>query len=293
MSPTIPDDAERYRIFAYLKRASSLTAWRYGLRMCTQFTQAYERVAKKAEGKTVMILGQPSVLLHPQELGFALRGQAAFVEAVKRLERGDRFCFRYAEALGHFFEGFRGYDCHMSMVQGHMMGHATFPIVESELYPELDEASQGIGYFANAHRVVLEPQYYEPAAVESASSLKDVPEYMHLPESGDVPTPSKEVLVHTKSRVPYHGIYEPVKFEMVRSMWRLFGQAATNENTVFEKQGWLNYLTAGSKAPPLRVDMGDVYTHTTNTVWRLIWKDERYVNGVVPEEESSYGYPID
>ena len=55
----------------------------------------------------------------------------------------------------------------------------------------------------------------------------------------------------------------------------------------------MHYLNAGSRAPGIPFPE-QPYDHRwvgKPGVWRLLWKDERYMDGKVPAEEATYGYP--
>lgn len=51
----------------------------------------------------------------------------------------------------------------------------------------------------------------------------------------------------------------------------------------------MNYLHGGSVAPEIGVETG---TDNINlcTMWRLLWRDDRYVNGTIPEEDADYRF---
>jgi hypothetical protein len=93
-----------------------------------------------------------------------------------------------------------------------------------------------------------------------------------LPE---LPEIYKEVTIATGDDIPFSGIWEPMKDGKLG--------------------GAMNYLHGGSYAPTYREtnllpsdrDYG-FKAHTVNTVWRLIWRDDRYEDGKIPEEEKSY-----
>jgi hypothetical protein len=49
--------------------------------------------------------------------------------------------------------------------------------------------------------------------------------------------------------------------------------------------GCMNYLLAGTSAPQYQDGERDKPMPVT---WRLVWKDERYLDGTIPEEEKDY-----
>jgi hypothetical protein len=50
----------------------------------------------------------------------------------------------------------------------------------------------------------------------------------------------------------------------------------------------MNYLHQGSVAPTIGFEGDDDRSEGRSTVWRLLWKDERYLDGTMPAEEQSY-----
>lgn len=84
----------------------------------------------------------------------------------------------------------------------------------------------------------------------------------------DVAMP-KDILVSTGDQVPVFGIYEPQI-----------------------KDGCMNYLLGGTEAPTIWESDGNEATGNQQSVtWRLIWEDQRYVDGIIPAEENSYFSP--
>ena len=53
----------------------------------------------------------------------------------------------------------------------------------------------------------------------------------------------------------------------------------------------MNYLHGGSDAPTIEVFDADDEIEEVATQWRLIWKDDRYLDGTIPDEESAYTFP--
>lgn len=89
----------------------------------------------------------------------------------------------------------------------------------------------------------------------------------HLTSLPDVPAPADEILVQTGQPCPVFGIYEP----QVRD-------------------GVMTYMCQGQEA--LRYGEPCWYPGGGQPVsWKLIWTDERYLDGKIPDEESSYFPP--
>jgi len=93
----------------------------------------------------------------------------------------------------------------------------------------------------------------------------------NLPEIFDI------VNVKTSEFIPYSGIWEPVD----------------GSNHI----GTMSYLHGGRTAPKYVRDFRDkrdLYcgydSITEDAIWRLIWRDDRYEDGTIPEEEKDYQF---
>jgi hypothetical protein len=92
---------------------------------------------------------------------------------------------------------------------------------------------------------------------------KKVPFPPNLP---DVPIPTKSVLVRTGDPAPCFGIFEPQV-----------------------PDGCMNYLLEGVAVPQaMTVDDKGGGCYIRPAPWRLIWEDNRYLDGTIPEEEKDY-----
>lgn len=284
---------ERLKLFQFLKITTSLTAWRHGAVVEKAFSAAFETMFKKisADGNTrVNMYDQTTTILNSDEVGDLLAAHASFEFALRRLSKGDRFCFRFARSRGHFSHALEIFDSIRMRTARQAWGEGGFAVADTPYWAIVQPALITYSEFYETHNLILEPYMYMAALNVRLEQHRLAP-YLNYAAAGEIPTPEREVLVHWRDRVPAHGIYEPVKFEMVRSTWRLLGAKATVANNIFEPDGSVHYLTAGSKAPGMPIELSDGSTGSRTAVWRLLWKDERYKDGTVPEEERDYGYP--
>lgn len=290
---TEPANTERLRLFQFLKITSSLTAWRYGAEVEQAFVNAFESMFNKvsADGNTrVNMYGQTTTILNSSEVSDLLTSHASFGLALRRLSKGDRFCFRFARSRGHFTHALQAFDSVRMLASRQGWGEGGFPVADTPYWAIVQPSYIEFAQFYDTHHLILEPYIYM-AALNLRLEQHHLAPYLNYAAAGEIPTPEHEVLVHWRDRVPAHGIYEPVKFEMVRSTWRLLGSKATVANNIFEPDGCIHYLTAGSKAPGMPIELADGSTGSRTAVWRLLWRDDRYKDGVVPDEERDYGYP--
>ncbi|AKO10536.1 hypothetical protein ACU17_15745 [Xanthomonas oryzae pv. oryzicola] len=109
---------------------------------------------------------------------------------------------------------------------------------------------------------------------------------MHFPlVIPDVPDPVENTLVATGSRIPCSGIWEPV-YAPKPKKFSLFSKPDVPSGFL-PYIGALNYLHGGSPAPQAGQIVRDA-SIDIDVVWRLIWRDDRYEDGTIPEEEADY-----
>jgi len=99
----------------------------------------------------------------------------------------------------------------------------------------------------------------------------------------EVPDPAESSLVRTGRVVEHSGIWEPVDAPAPKiiSLFR-----PSSPKGPFPVAGTMAYLHGGTAAPNMASDgtrgKGEPAT------WRMLWRDDRYESGVVPEEEKHY-----
>jgi len=273
----LPTQHEREALFSWLKQASSLTAWERVL----AHHQAFVDVVEKAFQDTHR---------HPPEgedpyipegwMSDLLSSHVAFRAAVARLHKGDRSCFRFLGASGHFNQGISGIKFWRTLHDRYFhMGESDFPPVRSPSWPAIEQAMKACLNVYLQAAVVLQPQHLDvPAPVRSADSLQKHPDHfpfkilLRQPALPPVPSVEPPVLVKTGRTISTYGIWEPV----------------TKVGSRYETDGCLNYLHADSPAPTIDFPEDGQRHEGRPTLWRLIWADERYGEQPVPREESSY-----
>nr|GEU28504.1 hypothetical protein [Tanacetum cinerariifolium] len=111
---------------------------------------------------------------------------------------------------------------------------------------------------------------------------------MSFPKPLDsVPDPVENIFLRTGENTPYSGVWEPVKVPKKSLISLITG--TPKPQPPFEIEGTMNYLHAGSKAPQVEVRAEDK-SAVFNTTWRLIWADDRYIDGTIPDEEATYRF---
>jgi hypothetical protein len=291
----IPTDHERRALFAWLKQASSLTAWRRLYTFHQVFldavSKAYEDEQNTPSLKQTIPTGWYTSILQDHD---------AFAAALERLARGDRRCFTFLGARGHFSQGILHVKWWQDMYSGSFSGRNGFDPQESPHWPEIAKAMHDCLAALSDIGAVLQDR-----VIGNPAPVSDVKEYLAYRESSlikhwnaqssipPVPTAVPEVLVPTGKVIPCYGLWEPVrvgrrsgtgttpgglKYELAES-WEVDGRTL---------DGDMNYLHGDFEAPTIEFEEDAPRNDGRPTTWRLVWRDDRYGDKPIPEEESRY-----
>lgn len=293
----IPTEHQRRAVFFYLRQSSSLTAWRRLYTLHQVFvdavTTAYED-EQNTPGRKATI---------PTEwYSDILRSQHAFEVALDRLARGDRRCFAFLGAPGHFSEGVRNVEWWQDMYQGSFSGRNGFSPADSLHWPNIENAMHDCLAALSDIGVVLQDRVIqEPAALSALHHALALPEssiIKHLvnePALPPVPHVALEVLVPTGQVIPCYGVWEPVRVGRHAGKHTSPGGVPYELGDTWEVDGRpldgpMNYLHGDFEAPMIAFE-GDLPRNDGRpTTWRLVWRDDRYGADPIPDEESHYAF---
>lgn len=257
-----PNDREK--IFWYLKRRTSYTAWKRAADAFDAFAIIFKKqVVEQPHAKGLM----DGTYWEPF-YSEVLKVQVLFEQGLARLLQGDRSVWLYNDR-GVLRDGKALANSWYSELVNN--GDRGDHFYDGKYIEEMIEAITLFNKYAS-DAGYLQPRMADTPAPECWTTFwYDIFSKLPLPKQlPDVPVPTAEVLVKTNDEVPVFGIYEPQV-----------------------KDGCMNYLLAGTPAPKLEVTDGTyVVGQPASVTWRLIWEDIRYLDGAVPEEESLY-FPIE
>jgi Immunity protein 71/Immunity protein 72 len=289
----IPTKAERRKVFYHLKKISSYTAWNRILDYYKVWAEVFERSVSEAADKATA--EQPAEI-NTQKLISVLKGLATCEKCVALLKQGNKSPFRY-DGLLCFAVAQRPKDHWVEFLWRLDIGESRLNTESIPYWLEIcDALSDLCGAWQEAGRNLLDPSdTYDPAPFafdtydrefyfgNKATIVKgEVSPSHHFPaDLPEVPEPEDVVLVQNGQDVPYSGIYEPIKAPPKKGVLSLL--EATPPVGPFEILGAMNYLHANSRATHIGEGREPI-----PTTWRLIWKDDRYTDGTIPAEESSY-----
>ena len=253
-------EEDRKKVFWYLKRKTSYTAWKRESDAFDRFADIFE---KQVREEPIATAGELSMWDTNWETSYPeiLKCQVLYEKALAQLKQGDRSVWLYNER-GLFHEAWGGHSWHEKLIYRVWTGDYKF---DGKYVSELTEAierfftvHQDVGYLQPTIEDVGMPDTFYKEKFEANSDLSR--EAVIFPaQLPDVPVPEEEILVRTGEEVPVFGIYEPQI-----------------------KDGCMNYLHGGTTARPY--DMSEKRPVT----WRLIWEDTRYLDGHVSNEEDQY-----
>lgn len=277
------DSETRRKVFWQLQRLTSYSLWERKRAAFELFTRAYENAVK------TWPKSQPEQV-EADSLGYLYETLSLYNKGLDELVKGRRHVWRIDqplyEAWGRsaltrsdlyrhpdFWE--RGMQLepwppkiealHQLLIASMFKGEAS-PL---EVNPD---SLAPIAYTSTPH-LLLDPTWYK----ETFYSLP----YPVFPDAlPELPKPT-EIVVATGDKVPEDGIWEPVRDRRKRVLAVIVIGAPQYENN-----GCFNYFVRGTIAPKISCESG-----FERTRWRLLWKDDRYVDGVIPDESEYFLTP--
>ncbi|QBH03049.1 Imm71 family immunity protein [Xanthomonas oryzae] len=279
----LPNELERRQMFYQLKKESSFTAWNRMLELYQAWADVTERSVREADAKGWLDESGISESHYVR----ILKGLAHHEEGVRRLRKGDKRVFKF-DANGEFVMGHRTVSHWLELVWRIEIGENG---INEALTPLWDEFRARLDDVATLRSEIwgdiIEGRYFEDSAPNIYGRwFQENVSKMHFPlVIPDVPDPVENTLVATGSRIPCSGIWEPVDAPKPKK-FSLFSKPDVPSGFL-PYIGALNYLHGGSPAPQAGQIVRDA-SIDIDVVWRLIWRDDRYEDGTIPEEEADY-----
>jgi hypothetical protein len=291
----IPTEHERRALCAWLKQASALTAWRRLYSFHQVFVDAVREAYEDEQNTPGLEQTIPT-----QWYADVLNSHDAFAVALDRLARGERRCFTFLGAPGHFSEGLRNVKWWQNMYSGSFSGRNGFDPARSSHWPQIENAMHDCLAALSDIGVVLQGR-----VIDNPAPVSNVKEYLSYPESSlikhwsgqavlpPVPTTVPEVLVPTGDVIPCYGIWEPVRIGRTSVTqttpggltYELADSRDVDGRTL---DGCMNYLHGDFEAPTIEFQGDSPRNDGRPTTWRLVWRDDRYQEKPIPAEESRY-----
>jgi hypothetical protein len=289
----IPTEHDRRAIFAWLKQASSLSAWRRLYAYNQAFVDVVQDVYEHEQKTPGMAQTIPTGWY-----ASALQSHDAFSAALDRLQRADRRCFVFLGARGHFSQGLLEVKWWQDMYSGSFSGRNGFGVEASPRWPEIESTMHECLAALSDIGVVLQQQFTDvPAPIDGMDAYlsqrhSSLIKHWHAqPSLPPVPAVTDEVLVPTGQVIPCYGIWEPVRVganppHAASGVPVPLPESRNVDGRLLD--GCMNYLHGDFAAPTIGFPEDNTRGEGRSTTWRLVWRDERYGENPVPEDEAKY-----
>ncbi|PPE65843.1 Imm72 family immunity protein [Caldimonas caldifontis] len=302
--PTPMSEDERRKVFWLLKKYSSYTAWEALAQAYYRFTDAWMTAMRRADDADIDEFNQDATKS-------ILTGRIGFEKGLARLKKGDRSVWRRSYERSYAAWGPLAQAAYQLNFIRKIMDPVEYVFDWMKNKEEVIAAAAALEDIRFGQESVMERLEQNVAPKSPWSVLATVhpkhrlpmrdPRHLNFPaQLPEVPLPS-DLTVNTGEEVPVDGIYEPEWGEPVQpdpGLWARVQAALGVRPSLYEPApqplvrrrhiGCMNYLVAHTVAPTYRDEERDKPWPVT---WRLIWKDERYLDGTVPEEEAQYLAP--
>ena len=294
------NEEDRKKVFWLLKKYSSYTAWK-------TLGDAYAKFAKEYEYAVVNTLNVSGELdeeefnefveWNSDHLKTILDGQIAFEKGLPLLLEGQRSVFRNTST------GYLNRAADAIIFVNRIMDPDEFVFDWMVNKEDVIQAAQTLKSRISGLFLVCEADELPMVAYGVALMFRPSTAPYNFPAIlPDVPSPTDE-LVETGNEVPVTGAWEPEwavspsadnpsPSQAASGFLNSVGQYASNLLKPLTtaapaklESGCMTYLLAGTNASKYKENYGEP---EINVTWRHIWKDDRYLDGSIPEEEQEY-----
>lgn len=272
------DAADRKKLFYYLQRKTSYTAWARASDAFDVFAAVYKKQVMQESKAPGSIFGATEWDLWYTDI---LRAQVWFEQGLKALRQGDHSVWLY-NSRGVLRDALMtGAHWYTELIFGGERGdHQYFGKYLDEMkiaITRFNAVQQDVGYLQSKMtdtpasefwgewlQSVLNNQPFPRKSVDGIEPALQASPLRYPDPLPEVPVPARQVLVSTGQPVPVDGIWEPQV-----------------------KNGCMNYMMQDTEALLLDQEGGS----PRDVVWKLVWEDTRYTDGDIPAEERLYFVP--
>jgi hypothetical protein len=293
MPYALPTDHERRALFAWLKQASSLAAWRRLYSFHQAFLDSVQNVYEQEQRNIGTVPTIPT-----DWYASILTSHDGFAAALSRLQHADRRCFAFLGSRGHLSEGLLQVKWWQNMYAGSFSGRNGFTPADSPRWSEIEQPMHDCLAALSDIDVVLQERFTDmPAPIDAIAPYRSDPtsslikHWLAQPSLPPVPAITHELLVPTGSVLPCYGIWEPVRVGGQPPQAASGAPVPLAESRNVDGRlldGCMNYLLGDFAAPTIAFPEDDLRREGRSTTWRLVWRDERYGDNPIPEEEQDY-----
>ncbi|MET0322984.1 MAG: Imm71 family immunity protein [Duganella sp.] len=284
----VPSELERQQIFHLMQKVSSITAWRRILLLY----KAWADVTKASWHEALKQGWEEQTSLPSSELNFILEGFVAFKKGLLKLEEKNFKRFA-ALPLEDFIEAHRRLHLQLSTLNRVDDGENGIDEAHTPRWQEYCEAMNAVfdAWQECSMHISAHPHFNGGLWYYNRWLIRDL-QLMHFPPVlPAVPDPAIDILVRAEDFVPYAGIWEPVAAPA--SSWRDHFTDSWRPRPPFTVVGAMKYFSARSRAPGIMLAQ-DTDSNNADVkldmAWRLLWIEDRYTDGTIPEQEAQYQF---
>jgi hypothetical protein len=282
----LPSERERQQIFHWLERVSSYTAWRRIVDYYAAWAAATHASLRAAEA-----LGHgDDTTLSQTEYALIAKDLTHLEDMLARMRQGDKTLFQF-NRYGHGAMHSRMLN-HWSVMLDRIRYGENGIRPQTPLWEPFTDALTALcEAWGECGPHVLETRDHTTGRTHYGAWLRAALVTMPFPDRlGPVLDPVANTFIETHDRVPCAGIWEPITVERAATTsWRSLFRRSPLPKAPFRIAGAMNYLREGAMAPRLTVETTDD-SMGIDTTWRLLWQDERYQDGTIPEQEAQYRF---
>lgn len=212
-------------------------------------------------------------------------------DGVRRLRKGDKRVFQY-NAHGEFVMAYRMLAAWSTQLYRLDLGETGIDEQHTPYWPEFRFALTQLSeaWWECSPFLIEREDLNAPSLTIYGVYLQEHLPAMTFPKAlPEVPETTSHTLVATGKTTPFSGIWEPVDAPKPKG-FHLFGAPPVPEGPL-PIIGCMSYLHAGSKAPRARQETA-TESLRCDVTWRLLWRDDRYKDSAIPEEESEYVFQM-
>lgn len=289
-------EQDRSKVFWLLKKYSSYTAWKALGDAYFVFSDAYMEAIRLFDHTNADPRDEHALSGEAKRI---LTGRIGFEQGLPRLKQGDRSVWHQNS------RGVLARACKSIVFIGQILNETEYVLDWMKNKTAVLDAAKDLDAKYDRLAAVNDRPANRAAALGQKSAFGRVDLIFNFPpQLPEVPHPTN-IVVATGEEVPFDGIYEPEwgtlpdapNLGLLAKIKALLGNkpslmddvSADGLATVRHRDiGCMNYLLSCTQAPLYQDGELDpaIPVH-----WRLIWKDTRYLDGVIPDEEAEYLAP--
>lgn len=285
-----PSGAERQKLFYLLKKVSSITAWR----RVYAFYKAWADVTKASLQEADRQGWALTTSLPASELTFVQGGLDELRKAMVILEK-NRCRKIAAPPFMELIAARKRLTIQLSVQRRVDEGENGVNEAHTPLWQEYCDAMHGAyAVWQECSMHLFQRDYFPGGMWYYHRWLKNDMPLMYFPADMEaVPDPGGDSLrlVRANGFVPCAGIWEPVAAPATRFADRFTG--AWKPAPPFKVVGPMKYFDLGAQAPGITLQRNgdsDDAGEEQHLAWRLLWQEDRYTDGTVPDAEAHYRF---